>query len=111
MRVLKPGGRVIMHDVIRWCEMPAAMRNNPTLYCGCISGAVTIDDYRDMMTKVGLEDIKVVDYTREKQSKMNTNILSAAASIKNDDQFRQVVDFVRKGGIGYALLIGTKPLR
>ncbi|NIM44300.1 MAG: methyltransferase domain-containing protein, partial [Nitrososphaeria archaeon] len=47
MRVLKPGGRVIMHDVIRWCEMPAAMRNNPTLYCGCISGAVTIDDYRD----------------------------------------------------------------
>lgn len=109
LRVLKPGGKVIMHDVTSNIEMPNVIRNDPTLYCSCISGAVTIDDYMGMMKRAGLEDIKVIDYTREVQAGLNALILSAAPRIKDDKQFLQVVDFVRKGGIGYALFIGRKP--
>lgn len=109
VRVLRPGGRVIMHDVVRWLEMPEAMRVDPALYCGCVGGAVTVDEYRGMMEEAGLGDIKVVDYTDKIRTELNASILAAAAHIKEDDQFTQVINFVRKGGIGYALFSGTKP--
>ena len=109
VRVLKHGGRIIMHDVISRAEMPEALRNDPTLYCQCIGGAVTVNEYKAMMEKAGLKDIKVIDCTRGVGAKMNSLILSAAVRLESDDQFRQVVDFVRKGGVGYALLVGTKP--
>lgn len=108
VRVLKPGGRVIMHDVIRWMEIPAVVKSDPSLYCSCIGGAVTIASYKDMMTKAGLENIKMIDYTKEEQAGLNSIALSAAANIKNSDQYKQMADFIHKGGIGYVLLIGTK---
>jgi len=62
-----------------------------------------------MMEKAGLRDIKVIDCTEEVKAEGNIVILSAATKLKDDEQFKQVVDFVRKGGVGYALLVGTKP--
>lgn len=109
VRVLKHGGRVIMHDVVSRVEMPEALRNDPTLYCQCVGGAVEIDKYKAMMEKAGLKDIKVIDCTRGVGTKMNSFIISAAVRLESDDQFGQVVDFVRKGGVGYALFVGTKP--
>ena len=109
VRVLKHGGRVIMHDVVSRTEMSEALRSDPTLYCQCIGGAVEIDEYKAMMEKAGLEDIKVIDCTKGIGTKMNSLILSAAVRLESDDQFRQMVDFVRKGGVGYALFVGTKP--
>jgi len=109
VRVLKHGGRVIMHDVVSRAEMPEAVRSDPSLYCQCIGGAVTIDEYRAIMEKAGLTDIKVIDCTEEVEKEGNILLLSAATKLKDDEQFRQVVDFVRKGGVGYALLVGIKP--
>jgi SAM-dependent methyltransferase len=110
VRVLKHGGRVIMHDVVSRAEMPEVLRNDPTLYCQCIGGAVEIvDEYKLMMERAGLKDIKVIDCTRGVGTKLNSLIISAAVRLESDDQFGQVVDFVRKGGVGYALFVGTKP--
>jgi len=108
VRVLKPGGRVIMHDVITWVSMPYAVREDPKLYCGCIGGAVSLDEYVEMMKKAGLTDIKTVDFTKDTKKMMNTGILAQALNLKDNTAFQDVVDFVRKGGVGYALLVGTK---
>lgn len=109
VRVLKPGGRVIMHDVITWAPMPMVMRRDPKLYCRCIGGTVGLDDYRNIMKNAGLADIKTVDYTKERGKKLNTNILLTALDrIKNDKDFHEVVNFVKNGGIGYALIVGRK---
>lgn len=108
-RVLKPGGRVIMHDVVSFFEMPAAMRGDSGLYCACIGGAIGVQDYKDMMEKAGLKDIEVIDFTKDVRAGLNASILPMAMNIKDDEQFAQVIDFVRKGGIGYVLLIGRKP--
>jgi len=108
VRVLKPGGRVIMHDVINWAPMPQAIREDQKLYCGCIGGAVSLDEYVEMMKKAGLTDIKTVDFTKDVKKMMNAGVVAQALSLKDDKAVHEIVDFVRKGGIGYALLIGTK---
>jgi len=110
VRVLKPGGRVIMHDVISWAPMPEAIRGNSKLYCSCIGGAVRMDDYKRMMERAGLTAIKAVDYSKQTRRLLNAGILAKAFDIAEDDRaFREIIDFVRKDGIGYALFVGTKP--
>jgi len=109
VRVLKPGGRVIMHDVITWAPMPKAVTEDSQLYCSCIGGAVSLNDYVNMMKKAGLTDIKTVDYTKETRKWASAAILSRAIEeVKDDEKFQEIVNFVRKGGIGYALLSGVK---
>ncbi len=108
VRVLKPGGRVIMHDVITWASMPDAIRQDPRLYCGCIGGAVSLGEYVEMMKKAGLTEIKTVDFTEDTKKMMNKGIMAQALNQKDNTTLQEVVDFVRKGGVGYALLIGTK---
>jgi len=108
VRVLKPGGRVIMHDVITWAPMPHAMREDQKLYCGCIGGAVGLNEYVEMMKKAGLTDIKTVDFTKGVKRMLNVGIVARALNLKEDKSVHEIVDFVRKGGIGYALFVGTK---
>jgi len=108
VRVLKLGGRVIMHDVITWASMPQAMREDQKLYCGCIGGAVSLDEYVEMMKKAGLIDLKTVDFTKDVKKMMNMGLVAQALNLKDDKAVHEIVNFVRKGGIGYALLVGTK---
>jgi len=110
VRVLKPGGRVIMHDVVTWMPMPRVMRENSTLYCGCVGGAVSINEYVEMMKKAGLTAIRTVDFTnsrKDTKKATDADMLAQAMDLK-DDEFQEIVNFVRKGGVGYALLISTK---
>jgi SAM-dependent methyltransferase len=108
VRVLKSGGRVIMHDVITWAPMPKAMREDKGLYCGCVGGAVSMDEYVEMMAKAGLTDIKTVDFTEG--AKRMLSLDSSVKTLRKTETkaAREIVDFVNKGGIGYALLVGTK---
>jgi len=108
VRVLKPGGRVIMHDVVTSAPMPEAIRNNPKLYCGCIGGAVSVDDYKDMMKDAGLVDIKIADYSKETAKSLNAAILGNASCLPKDKSLDEIANFLRNESIGYALLVGTK---
>lgn len=108
VRVLKPGGRVIMHDVVTWAPMPKAMREDKGLYCDCVGGAVSLNEYVEMMKKAGLTNIKTVDFTKNAKRMMNLDAVAQELEQRKAKSAREVVDFVRKGGIGYALLIGTK---
>jgi ubiquinone/menaquinone biosynthesis C-methylase UbiE len=108
VRVLKPGGRVIMHDVVIWVPMPSVMRENQKLYCGCVGGAVDLDEYVKMMKKAGLINIKTVDFTKSFRKAMNASVITQALELKEDKEFEEIVNFVRKDGLGYALLTGTK---
>jgi ubiquinone/menaquinone biosynthesis C-methylase UbiE len=108
VRVLKPRGRVIMHDVIIWAPMPSVIRENQKLYCGCVGGAVDLSEYVKMMKKAGLMNIKTVDFSQSFRKTMNASVITQALELKEEKDFQEIVNFVRKGGLGYALLIGTK---
>jgi len=62
-RVLKPGGRVIISDLVLLKELPKAIKSSVEAYVGCISGAMLRDDYLKAMRDAGLKDVKVVQQT------------------------------------------------
>ncbi|MBS0001797.1 MAG: arsenite methyltransferase [Thioalkalivibrio sp.] len=58
-RVLRPGGRLAVSDVVAGTELPEDMRNDPALYAGCIAGAPLLDDLHEMLRAAGFRDIRV----------------------------------------------------
>lgn len=62
-RVLKPGGRLMVSDIVLLKELPDAIKNSVEAYVGCIAGAEMKDKYLDSIKKAGFRDVKVVDET------------------------------------------------
>jgi arsenite methyltransferase len=58
-RVLKPGGRLAVSDVVVRGEVPSEVRRSVELWIGCVAGALEEDDYRAKLDKVGFEAIDV----------------------------------------------------
>jgi SAM-dependent methyltransferase len=58
-RVLKPGGRFAVSDVVVRGEVPAQVRRSMELWVGCIAGALKDSDYIDKLAKAGFESIDI----------------------------------------------------
>jgi ubiquinone/menaquinone biosynthesis C-methylase UbiE len=58
-RVLKPGGRFAVSDVVTRGEIPADIREHVLLWVGCIAGALEENDYRSKLKAAGFESIDV----------------------------------------------------
>jgi arsenite methyltransferase len=58
-RVLKPGGRFAVSDVVVQGSLPDAVRNNMEAWAGCLGGALEEQEYRSTLTTVGFQDIEV----------------------------------------------------
>jgi arsenite methyltransferase len=58
-RVLKPGGRFAVSDVVTRGEAPEAVRQNMLLWVGCIAGALRDYDYVAKLAKAGFEGIDI----------------------------------------------------
>ncbi len=58
-RVLRPGGRVAISDVVVRGEVPAEVRRSVELWIGCVAGALEEGDYRRLLTEVGFEEVEV----------------------------------------------------
>jgi SAM-dependent methyltransferase len=58
-RVLKPGGRFAVSDVVVRGDVPADMRKSMELWVGCIAGALEEKQYREKLTGAGFESIDV----------------------------------------------------
>ena len=58
-RVLRPGGRFAVSDVVVRGEVPAAIRRSVELWIGCVAGALEHDEYRAKLARAGFTDIDV----------------------------------------------------
>jgi arsenite methyltransferase len=58
-RVLKPGGRFAVSDVVVRGDVPADIRRNVELWVGCVAGALQESEYERLLTDAGFEDIEV----------------------------------------------------
>ena len=58
-RVLKPGGRFAVSDIVVRGEVPPAIRRSVELWIGCVAGALEEQEYRDKLAKAGFEAIDV----------------------------------------------------
>jgi ubiquinone/menaquinone biosynthesis C-methylase UbiE len=58
-RVLKPGGRLAISDIVATAELPADVTNDPTLYAGCMAGASVIDEIESVLARIGFHAIRI----------------------------------------------------
>jgi arsenite methyltransferase len=58
-RVLKPGGRFAVSDVVTRGEVHAQIRQNMLLWVGCVAGALEENEYRDKLVSAGFEQVEI----------------------------------------------------
>jgi SAM-dependent methyltransferase len=58
-RVLKPGGRFAVSDVVAAGPVPVALRSNMEAWVGCLAGALEIETYKALLTAAGFEHVSV----------------------------------------------------
>ncbi len=61
LRVLKPGGRLMVSDLVLTRPLSAALQKNVELYVGCVAGAALKDDYLRMIREAGFSQVEVVE--------------------------------------------------
>jgi len=62
-RVLKPGGRLMVSDIVLLHELPEVIKNSIDAYIGCLAGALLRDEYLSMIRAAGFQDVEIVDET------------------------------------------------
>ena len=96
-RVLKPGGRLMVSDLVLVKELPAAIKGSIEAYVGCLSGAVKKDEYLAFIKEAGFQGIEVVGESHYPIAAM-ANDATAKAVIKDlsieDAQLSDIEDAV-----------------
>ena len=60
-RVLKPGGRLMVSDLVLTRPLPESVRRSVEAYAGCISGALMKEDYLDAIRSAGFSEVRVAE--------------------------------------------------
>ncbi len=101
-RVLRPGGRLAVSDVVVRGEIPAELRRNMELWAGCVAGALEDSQYRANLTSAGFEGISI-EPTRVYQTEDIRQILAGQGF--DVDALAPLVD----GKFASAFIRATKP--
>jgi len=59
MRVLKPNGHFCVSDVVIKGELPEKLRKDAEMYAGCVSGAIEMDEYLEIIREKGFQNVKI----------------------------------------------------
>jgi len=58
-RVLKPGGRLAIADVVNVAPLPPDLAHDRALLCGCVAGAAAVSDIEDWLHAAGFQDVSI----------------------------------------------------
>jgi arsenite methyltransferase len=103
-RVLKPGGRFAVSDVVSRRDVPVEVRKNMELWIGCVAGALSETEYLGKMKAAGFVDVEL-EVTREyRAAEARTFLESAGLDV---EKFADAVD----GAFISAFIRAKKPLQ
>jgi arsenite methyltransferase len=113
LRVLKPGGRFAVSDVVTRGEMPPEIRKSVLLWVGCVAGALEEKEYRDKLAAAGFEKIEIeptriyhVEDAREFLSGQDIDVDATAAQV--DGKFMSAfIRAVKPAGPGAKTCCGS----
>jgi SAM-dependent methyltransferase len=103
-RVLKPGGRFAVSDVVVRGEVPPELRRSMELWVGCVAGALEENEFATLLREVGFEQVEI-ESTRIYRAEDARGILTSSGLA--DDETIAAID----GRIMAAFVRGTKPAK
>ena len=62
-RVLRPGGRLMISDIVLLKKLPDFIENSIEAYIGCLSGAILRDEYIEVIKAAGFHEVEIIDET------------------------------------------------
>jgi len=86
MRVLKQGGHFCVSDVVIKGSLPDKLRKNAEMYAGCVSGAIEMADYIQIIKKQGFKDVTI---HKQKEIEIPVGVLTEIMSEKEIADFRK----------------------
>jgi arsenite methyltransferase len=104
-RVLKPGGRFAVSDVVVEGELPAAVRADMEAYVGCVAGALEAGDYLARLGRAGFVDASIEPTRRYMFSDLEESTCGGAAIAQLPEAERAALD----GRILSGFIRATKP--
>ncbi|MFX0043635.1 MAG: arsenite methyltransferase [Candidatus Hodarchaeota archaeon] len=80
-RVLKPGGRLMVSDIVLLKELPDVVRENVQAYVSCIGGAIMKDKYIKAIENAGFKDVEIIEQSN----------FSTTEFLLNDDSIKEAL--------------------
>ena len=81
-RVLKPGGRILISDLVAEGELPDDIKKSFDAWSGCIAGALEKNEYLDTIRKAGFRNIKIASQNRYTEKEIDKRLVGKITSIK-----------------------------
>ncbi len=81
-RVLKPGGRLMVSDLVLAKDLPDIIKESVEAYVGCLAGAIMKDKYIGYIKKAGFKDVKIMGQTNYSFEAMANDV--TAQAVKNN---------------------------
>jgi N-acetylglutamate synthase-like GNAT family acetyltransferase/SAM-dependent methyltransferase len=100
-RVLKPGGRLAISDIVLTRALPPSVQKNLTAWAGCIAGALLEEEYKEKLISAGFTNIEIVRTRTYEFSKEQADVLLADLSETERKDLR--------GGLVSAFIRAKKP--
>lgn len=92
-RVLKPGGRFMVSDIVTNRPVPEARRENSADWCGCTSGALPIGEYREKLARAGFVDIQFTADLKTTEEAIESGQAQLPPGITKEDVLRDIENF------------------
>jgi len=102
LRVLRPGGRLMVSDLVLERSLPESVRRSVEAYAGCISGALLKDDYLAAIRSAGFVDVEVVSesgYAIGSSNPDASELAALQAEGITPEEVRAAVDAVRSAKV------------
>lgn len=108
-RVLKPGGRISISDIVA-DALPEIVRRDSLAYCGCVGGAITTEEFLTWLTQAGAVDVQV-------EHRLDYESSQIAAMIKDSPELQkkygtlveQSEELLNQVKIASIKVVGRKP--
>ncbi len=81
-RVLKPGGRILVSDLVTEGYIPEEIRENFQLWSDCIAGAMEREEYLDIIKEEGFNNVEVVEAHFFTEPHMDERLVGKIVSIQ-----------------------------
>ncbi len=81
-RVLKPGGRILISDLVTEGELPEEIKKNFDAWAECIGGALEKREYLDTIRKAGFRDVSIISQNTYNQPGLDDKLIGKITSVK-----------------------------